>query len=412
MKKYTIFLLLLCFVAPVWAQFDEDEDYILEDTVALADSIPAHLPWPQNVQARLDSLLADPLLETTQLGLMVWDLTADSALYCHHHRHSMRPASTMKLVTAITALDHLPSDHVLTTSLYRKGEIAGATFTGDLYVVGGMDPLFDIGDLRDFVYELRHLGIDTLKGRLVADVSMKDTLRWGEGWCWDDKNPTLSPLLVGKKANFLERFAAELRRSGMVTDSMTLDTGRRPGGAVMLISCQHTIDQLLLPMMKESDNLAAEALFYQLAACYGNRPARAIHARTLEKQLATHLGLDTRNFRFADGCGLSLYNYVSPQLLVALLRHAWLKPHIYSHLLPSLPIAGIDGTLEKRMCRTAAQENVRAKTGTLTGIISLAGYCTAANDHQLCFAIINQGVLHAGSARAFQDRVCVALCQP
>ncbi len=412
MKKYAIFLLLALTVMPLWAQTNNDEELIEGDTIAIADTIPTDLPWPQNVQARLTSLLNNSLLQTSQLGLMVWDLTADSALFSFNHRHSMRPASTMKLVTAITALDQLPPDYLLTTSLYRRGRIEGATFTGDLYVVGGMDPLFDITDLRDFVYELHHLGIDTLRGRLVADVSMKDTLQWGEGWCWDDKNPTLSPLLVGKKANFMERMVSELTRSGIVLDSFTVDKGRLHDGATLLATCHHTLDQVLTPMMKESDNLVAEALFYQLAACYGSRPARAIHARSLEKQLIAYLGFDNSCFRYADGSGLSLYNYVSPELLVGLLRHAWLTPSIYTHLLPSLPIAGIDGTLSKRMRKTSAEGNVRAKTGTLTGVISLAGYCTAANGHQLCFSIINQGVLHANNARTFQDRICTALCNP
>jgi D-alanyl-D-alanine carboxypeptidase/D-alanyl-D-alanine-endopeptidase (penicillin-binding protein 4) len=55
---------------------------------------------------------------------------------------------------------------------------------------------------------------------------------------------------------------------------------------------------------------------------------------------------------------------------------------------------------------------VKAKTGTLTGIISLAGYCTAANGHELCFAIINNGIMHGNNARHFADKVCTLLCQP
>jgi D-alanyl-D-alanine carboxypeptidase/D-alanyl-D-alanine-endopeptidase (penicillin-binding protein 4) len=74
-------------------------------------------------------------------------------------------------------------------------------------------------------------------------------------------------------------------------------------------------------------------------------------------------------------------------------------------------MAGNDGTLEKRMRKTVAAGNVRAKTGTLTGIISLAGYCTAANGHPLAFAIINQGVLKGKDARDFQDKVCEVLCK-
>ena len=94
-----------------------------------------------------------------------------------------------------------------------------------------------------------------------------------------------------------------------------------------------------------------------------------------------------------------------------LLRYAWRRQSIYQHLLPTLPIAGQDGTLEHRMRRTVAEGNVRAKTGTLTGIVSLAGYCTAANGHQLCFAIINQGVLRSRDGRALQDSICEALCK-
>jgi D-alanyl-D-alanine carboxypeptidase/D-alanyl-D-alanine-endopeptidase (penicillin-binding protein 4) len=77
----------------------------------------------------------------------------------------------------------------------------------------------------------------------------------------------------------------------------------------------------------------------------------------------------------------------------------------------SLPIAGVDGTLKDRMRGTKAQGNVRAKTGTLTGISSLAGYCTTAQGHQLCFAIINQGVMRAATGKAFQDRVCKLLTE-
>lgn len=97
---------------------------------------------------------------------------------------------------------------------------------------------------------------------------------------------------------------------------------------------------------------------------------------------------------------------------MALLRYAYNNSTIFNHLYEAMPIAGEDGTLKKRMRGTFAAGNVRAKTGTLTGISSLAGYCTAANGHLLCFCIINQGVMHNNNGRNFQDRVCVALCKP
>ena len=63
------------------------------------------------------------------------------------------------------------------------------------------------------------------------------------------------------------------------------------------------------------------------------------------------------------------------------------------------------------MIGTVAEGNVRAKTGTVTGIVSLAGYLTAANGHVLAFAIINQGVPSSAIGRTFQDKVCIELCR-
>ena len=95
-----------------------------------------------------------------------------------------------------------------------------------------------------------------------------------------------------------------------------------------------------------------------------------------------------------------------------LLRYAYQNTNIYMHLLPSLPVAGEDGTLRRRMRGTFTSGNVKAKTGSVTAISSLAGYCTAANGHVLCFAIINQGIRRGSEGRAFQDRVCEAHCRP
>jgi D-alanyl-D-alanine carboxypeptidase/D-alanyl-D-alanine-endopeptidase (penicillin-binding protein 4) len=144
----------------------------------------------------------------------------------------------------------------------------------------------------------------------------------------------------------------------------------------------------------------------------GRVPARAVDAIRQERALLERAGLDSKPYRLADGSGLSLYNYLSAELEVKILRYAYRRMPIYRNLLPVLPIAGEDGTLKKRMKGTAAAGKVQAKTGTLTGVISLAGYCTAANGHRLCFAILNQGTLRAADARDFQDEVCRILCEP
>lgn len=395
MKKNLLIILTSLLSLPLLAQTD----------MAAADS----LPWPHNLRARIDSIVNTPLLQTSQLGLMVYDLTADSALYTYGHRQQLRPASTQKLLTAITALSNLGADHQLKTQLYHTGTVANGTLRGDIHCVGGMDPMFDRADMAAFVSRLRHIGIDTIRGRIVPDVSFKDDKLLGEGWCWDDDNAPLTPLLYEGKDCFAERLAQELRRDGVVitdTTATTLTTARR-----YVTTSAHTLADVLPQMMKESDNLFAEAVFYQLGVTADGRPSTARAAASRVRQTIQRAGLQPGEYRVADGSGLSLYNYVTAEMLTMVLRHAYRSRNVYAHLYAALPIAGVDGTLKSRMKKTAAEGNVRAKTGSVTAVSSLAGYCTAANGHVLCFAIINQGVSRMSDGRQMQDQICEAMCQ-
>ena len=405
MSKIKIILLLLWAAVAASAQETEEPDTFQVDTIDVA------LPWPRNIQYRLDSLLRHPMFETSTVGREVSDLTADAILYKVNEHQMLRPASTMKLLTAITAIDKLGGSYQFRTQLYYTGKVEDHTLTGDLYCVGGFDPRFNIDDMNAFVESIRCMGVDTIRGSIVADRSMKDADLLGEGWCWDDDNPPLSPLTIGRNTQFVDRFIRQLVDDGVVLDVRVSD-GTLPDSAFHLCSRFHSIDQILLRMMKQSDNFYAEAMFYQLAAHQGHRPARAKDAAAIVKRLISKVGLGHRPYRIADGSGLSLYNYLSADLEVRLLRYAYRNSTVYLHLLPSLPVAGSDGTLRNRMRGSFAADNVKAKTGTLEGVSALAGYCTAANDHRLCFSIINQGVMHTSNARRFQDRVCNALCAP
>ncbi len=364
------------------------------------------------LREKLDALLDDPMFETSQVGMMVFDLTDDQTIYQYHARQLMRPASTMKVMTAVTALDRLGGDYMYTTRLCHTGKIENRTLKGNLYCVGGFDPMLDENDVKYMVARLYELGVDTLQGRIYADRTMKEAVEYGEGWCWDDENPKLMTLSLGRKANFEKTLLKELKDIGIVLKEDTVRDATCPMFNKPICVRVHSIDQVLDRMMKKSDNFYAESMFYQIAASTGKPLCKATDAARIEKQLIKRIGLNPQQYRIADGSGLSLYNYVSAELLTMLLRYAWKNDAIYEHLAPSLPIAGIDGTLEKRMEGTAAQGNVRAKTGTVSGISSLAGYCTAANGHQLCFVIINQGVMRNATGRSFQNRVCKVLCEP
>ena len=360
MKIQKRYLLSFIFVATSFVGLQAQTEQVVVDTLT-TDTVVV-LPWPQNVQARLDTLMQDPLLESTQLGLMVYDLTADSLLYSHGAKQTLRPASTMKLLTAVTAIDLLGGDYKLNTSLRYKGTVKDSVLTGDLICVGSLDPMFDANDMRAFVESVKGLGVDTIRGRLVVAPSFKEEELFGEGWCWDDENPQLSSLLVERKDEFMMVLANKLRDAGIVVEA-PVTTAPLDRDALML--------------------------------CL--RLSKA--------------GVSGIAYRIADGSGLSLYNYVTPELMVKLLCYAYKNTKIFMQLYPALPIAGQDGTLKKRMTGPYTNGKVKAKTGTLTGISSLAGYLTSANNHVLAFCIINQGVLKNAEGRGFQDKVCTALCK-
>ena len=383
-------------------------DTLVVDTCA-TDTI-VELPWPQNLQARLDTLTSDKMFDYTQLGLMVYDITADSTLYTYGAKQILRPASTMKLLTAITALDQLGIKHKFRTSLYYTGEVVDSVLVGDLYCVGGMDPLFDSTDMQAFSASVKALGIHTVKGKLVDVNTFKDQDLLGEGWCWDDDNPSLSSLLINGKDDFISQFAQQLDKDSTFPDGPA-EYAALPKDAVLLCQRSHSLEDVLVPMMKDSNNLYAESMFYQIGAATGARPAKSSHARNAIKRTLHKAGITGSHYKIADGSGLSLYNYVTPELITKLLVYAYRHPSIYRYLYVSLPVAGEDGTLKKRMKDTPAQISVRAKTGTLTGISSLAGYAVATNNHVLAFAIINQGVMKNDQGRNFQDKVCTAMCK-
>ena len=388
---------------------DEDiitaADTLVVDTVAVDSS----LVWPHNLSAHLSQMLKSDMFSTSQVGMMVYDLSTDSVIFAYNERQRMRPASTMKMINAVASLDRLGGSFLFRTQLMTTGQRDSLTYRGNIYLVGGMDPLFNGDDMRAFVESLRQQGVDTIRGNVYADQSMKDADLWGEGWCWDDDNPSLVPLLINGENQFMKRFCQELKKSGIVLVGDTL-VGAAPANARLLCSRTHTIDQVLQKMMKKSDNLFAECLFYQLARQAGTRgPATAAMGRQMVNNLVKKVGLNSRDYYVADGSGLSLYNYVSPELEVRFLRYAWQNDNISTHLLPSLPIAGVDGTLQTRMTKGTARGNVRAKTGTVSGVSSLAGFCVAPNGHQLCFSIINMGQRKAVTARVFQDKVCQTL---
>lgn len=373
----------------------------------VVEHIPRRQSREQLVARRIDSLIVaqGTLLKETQLGLHIVDLTSGSVLYARGEQQRMRPASSEKVVTAIAALDQLGPSYTLDTRLVATAPVQGNTLRGDLYIIGVMDPLLTTADVNALAQQLKSAGIHRVTGRLVADASFKENKEYGWGWCWDDQNPVLSPLLCGGRPGLAAAMQQALRRIGVKVGAIT--SGTAPANARELVALRRPLQEVLQPMMKESDNLCAEAVFYQMGRDR-NRVVARIEKMMASATMPMQQGTGTTSCTIADGSGLSLYNYQTPESFTRLLAYAAARvDNIYQPLLQALPIASVDGTLRNRMRGTAAEVAVRAKTGTVNAVSTLVGYTTMrSTNHLIAFAIMNQGVRNSSQARAFQDEVC------
>ncbi len=441
---------------------------------------------------QIEKLIAE-LPEGSEVGISIYDLTDKKPLYTYNSNKLSRPASTMKLLTGIATLARKDRDVPFSTEVWYQGTVANDTLYGDLYVVGGFDPEFDEEGMRSLVSSVVQQPFRVITGTVYGDVSMKDSLYWGQGWAWDDNpeayQPYLSPLIYSKgtvsvtatpgsvvgdtaqlvvyppssyysvdnlsqtkktsagrfkvdrnwldngntitvKGNverssgreiniyssqdfFMHTFVQRLSAQGVVVDSVYAFAELKPDSTEVFVGRFETPTQRVLEqMMKESDNLCAEALLYRLAARSSDK--KNLSAQDGIKEIATLLravGYKSEQFKVVDGSGLSNYNYLTPAMLVDLLKFAYSDNEIFLPLYKALPISGIDGTLQHRMKQKPTHRNVRAKTGSFTGINCLAGYTQTADGHDIAFAIMNQNVLQPIKAREFQNKLCEVICK-
>ncbi len=192
---------------------------------------------------------------------------------------------------------------------------------------------------------------------------------------------------------------AALVRHGITVSGKAAVGQTAPNAMVLATHSSLPLSEYIVRMNKPSDNLLAESLVRELdsAGTYD-----AGHAR--ETPFFRSLGVDTEAIALVDGCGVGRRNFVTAravsQLLLGMHRERnW--PLYYA----SLPIAGVDGTLKGRMIGTPAQNNVHAKTGTLSQARALSGYVTGRSGQLYVFSLLmNNFSGNARSAGAVQDQ--------
>jgi len=150
------------------------------------------------------------------------------------------------------------------------------------------------------------------------------------------------------------------------------------------------LSELINEMLKKSDNIIAGALFKKIGQLYTHRPGSWENGSYAVSQiLSKHIGVDISGLRILDGSGLSPANLTKPSQMMQVLNFAYHHEATSDAFISALPIAGVDGTLKHRMGNIARK--VRAKTGTISGVVSLAGYAMSADKEPLAFVIIING---------------------
>jgi D-alanyl-D-alanine carboxypeptidase/D-alanyl-D-alanine-endopeptidase (penicillin-binding protein 4) len=204
--------------------------------------------------------------------------------------------------------------------------------------------------------------------------------------------------------------AEKLSEKGIRISGVESDTIR--SGGTEIASSSHRLDSAVTFMNKVSDNLTAEVLLKTLAAEKFGTPGRASAGTSAVCAFLNGIGIDTTKIAQADGSGLSRYNLTSPSAIIRLLQAMERDSAHFPAFFFSLPIAGVDGTIAKRMRGTKAEGNLRAKTGSLSAVSALSGYVRTADGELLAFSILMQNF--PGSVRAYratQDRIGVLLSE-
>lgn len=166
---------------------------------------------------------------------------------------------------------------------------------------------------------------------------------------------------------------------------------------------------LINEMLKKSDNVIAGSLFKKIGELYSNQPGSWANGSNAVKQvLSQKASVNTSEMRVLDGSGLSRDNLVTPAQMMQVLDYAFHNYALNYEFISALPIAGVDGTLKGRLKNVAWK--VRAKTGTIAGVVSLAGFAVSKDREPIAFVIIVNG--HNGNIwkyREIEDRIVTAL---
>lgn len=201
-------------------------------------------------------------------------------------------------------------------------------------------------------------------------------------------------LAVRNMEMFTKGLIRELLRQDDIAFHGEMLSGRTPAGAQLLEEHNSApLGKLIVHLLKVSDNLYADTLLKKMGEVTSNSPGSWENGlQAMKPILANQEGVNLQEVHFIDGAGLSRYNLVTPGAISTLLHYIGNNPMLRETLIPALPIAGVDGTLAWRMPDLARGDRVHAKTGSMDGVATLAGFVKTANQGVLSFVIMINNV--------------------
>jgi D-alanyl-D-alanine carboxypeptidase/D-alanyl-D-alanine-endopeptidase (penicillin-binding protein 4) len=363
-------------------------------------------------------------------GLLVVEAESGDVV-CARAAMRQRPlASNMKLFTTATALSRLDPDSRIATKVFSDGRLdSGGILHGSLYLQGGGDPALGTPAFYDgylgglgtnlfaLVPQIRAAGIRSISGRLYADDTIFDRRR-GVRDSGYGTSPYIGPL---SGLAFNSGFSGPNSSSGFSSDPAKLAASKlarslsAAGVAVppqvalaptpaqaerVAIVRSPTLNRLADVTNVYSINFFAETLIKLLGAQLGAGGTTAAGAAVVEA-FAQGLG---SGLHAVDGSGLTRSNRASPRQVVDLLL-AMREDPAGADFIQDLALTGKEGTVDGRMVNTAAYARCRTKTGTLTGVSALSGYCFNASGRIMAFSILMGSVGDLGLAHLNQDRI-------
>jgi D-alanyl-D-alanine carboxypeptidase/D-alanyl-D-alanine-endopeptidase (penicillin-binding protein 4) len=340
-------------------------------------------------------------------------------------------ASNTKIFTTVTALGRLGPTHKMVTKVFSVGTVRNGVLKGSLYLRGDGDPSLGTpgflntylagagSDIDRLAAAVRRSGIRRVTGRVYGDDTVYDRLR-GVADSGYRTSPWIGPLSgLSINAGFtnasLNRFSsnpAKLAAKSLVRSLRKKKVSVRgevalrktpSGGERRLRARLPSPDMAWMSRVTNvnSNNFFAEMLLKHIGAETRNSGTTSAGAAAVRQYVKRKFGAVVGP---VDGSGLTIGNRSSAGDIVKVLNRAR-KQKFGPPFLDSLAVAGRSGTLADRMRGSAAEGRCQAKTGTLTGVSALSGYCFNRSGRKYAFSILMNGVFDTGAARAAQDRI-------